>query len=128
MAYKPCHIYTNDDSFVLRLYQVGLHHELGAEDYTEEEGLHYHYLVHWPVNTTTSTLSPTRNGAVGRWRKAHNCNICRNRQSNYKCPKCGLFYQFKWCCSAEYHENVKNYIQRKIEADETKSVDWTPRP
>ena len=126
MEFKPVHIITNDDSLVYKLVASGLHHEIGAEDYTEEEGLHYHYLVHWPVNAGGS-LSPTRQGAVKRWRSIFNpCDICRNRGSNYKCQTCGLFYKLIWATSQEHHENIKRYIERKIEANAMANVDWTP--
>ena len=126
MAYKPLHLVTNDDSLVLKLIAVGLHHEQGAEDYTEEEGLHYHYLINWPINTAGS-LSPTRQGAVGRWRRIYNpCDICFGRNSNYKCQTCGLFYKFIWATSPEHHENIKAYIQRKIDENPLHNVDWTP--
>ena len=42
MDYKPVHIVTNDDGFRAKLEQYGLEYEVGAEDWTEEEGLHYH--------------------------------------------------------------------------------------
>ena len=123
MAHKPVHIITNDDTFVLQLYQTGLEHVIGSEDYTEEEGLHYHYLINWPVNTATATLSPTRNGAVGRWRKSHNCRDCKSRQSNYKCKTCGLYYKFIWCQSEFHTNNTKKYIERKIEEHPEWDVD-----
>ena len=124
--YKPVHIITNDDQLVLKLAASGLHHELGAEDYTEEEGLHYHYLVHWPV-TDNRSLSPTRQGAVRRWRSIGNpCDICYGRRSNYKCQTCGLYYKLIWASSAEHHQNIREYIQRKIEANPLHDVDYHP--
>ena len=127
MAYKPVHLITNDDSLVYKLAATGLHHELGAEDYAEQEGIHYHYLIHWPVTEDTpAALSPTRQGAVKRWRSIFNpCDICHGRSSNYECKTCGLFYLFKWCKDQEHHENVRRYIERKIEANPILDVDFT---
>ena len=127
MAFKPVHLITNDDSLVYKLVAVGLHHELGAEDYTEDEGLHYHYLINWPRDPVKGTLSPTRRGVVGRWRSIFNpCDICHGRQSNYKCQTCGLYYKFIWAENEEHHENIKRYIQRKHEVNPLSNVDWTP--
>ena len=124
MAYKPVHIIMNDDSLVYKLAAIGLHHESGAEDYTEEEGLHYHYLVHWPI--AEGALSPTRQGAVKRWRSIFNpCDICRNRSSNYQCKECKLYYKFIWATSEDHHTNIKAYIQRKLENNPLHDVDYS---
>ena len=126
MAHKPVHLITNDDSLVYKLVQVGLHHELGAEDYTEQEGLHYHYYIEWPI-TPTRQLSPTRQGAVGKWRRIFNpCKTCYGRNSNYKCPDCGLFYKFIWAEDETHRQNIIAYIRRKHEANPVSNVDYTP--
>ena len=128
MSYKPVHIITNDDWFTARLAYINLEYEQGAEDYTEEEGLHYHYHIHWPVGPN-HTLSPTRNGAVGafrglNFRLGYNCPGCHGRQFNYRWPYCGLYYKFIWLQSPEHHNNLHAYIQRKIDEDPRAAVDY----
>ena len=118
MAYKPVHIITNDDCILAKIVETeGVEYVVGAEDYTEAEGLHYHILCHWTV-TDNQALSPTRQGAVGRWRRAGNpCAVCNSRRSNYKCGQCGLYYKLIWVQSEEHHQNTKRYIEVKIEED-----------
>ena len=125
MAFKPVHIITNDDLFYAKLIDSGLQYEQGCEDYTEDEGLHYHYHVHWQV-TDNYTLSPTRPGAVGIWRRTGGCEACKNKQHNYRCDLCGIYYKFIWLQSAEHHHNLHNYIQAKIDADPRVNVEWFP--
>ena len=127
MAYKPVHIITNDDIFSYKVFKLfNQHHELGAEDYTEEEGLHYHYLIQWPINAN-GALSPTRQGAVKNWRRITNpCQHCWNRGFNYKCPLCGLFYKLIWVQSEEHHNNTRAYIQRKIDEDPANNINYDP--
>ncbi len=115
MEQKPVHIITNDDTLLLKLVQNGLEIEVGAEDYTEQEGLHYHYLVWWPL-TASRRLSPTRNGAVKRFRR-DGCNQCKAKGHNYRCETCGRYYKFIWCAGPNHTNNTRVYIQRKIDED-----------
>ena len=124
MEYKPVHIITNDDQFRAKLEEYGLVHVVGAEDYTEEEGLHYHYLVRWPIGDNRR-LSPTRRGAVKGFRRDA-CKTCKKEQYNRPCPRCGRYYKFIWCAGPEHTANTERYIRRKIEADPTRDVEWTP--
>ena len=123
MAYKPSHIVTNDPVFYIKLAK-SVHYESGSEDYTEEEGLHWHYHVHWPINQATGALSPTRSGLIRKWRRDVNllwqdgkqrCPECYNKAYGTKCPACGLFYKIIWCQSEEHHQNVHRYIQDKLD-------------
>ena len=118
MEFKPVHIITNDDLILFKVEQTeGLEYVVGAEDWTEEDGLHYHVLIDWSI-TDNRQLSPTRQGAVGRWRRTANpCQTCQGRRSNYKCGACGLYYKLIWAQGPEHHHNIKRYIERKIEAD-----------
>ncbi len=118
MEYKPVHIISNDDTLLAKIVETeGIEYVVGAEDYTQEEGLHYHILVDWPI-TDNRQLSPTRQGAVGRWRREGNpCPVCYGRNSNYKCGTCGVYYKFIWAQSAEHHQNIRGYIEAKIQAD-----------
>ena len=125
MAYKPCHIITNDEYLWIKLTaQLEYGYEDGSEDYTEEEGRHYHFLVHWPRNEHTGTLSPTRNGAIKRWRRENpftptnnGCQECYNKPYGSKCINCGLFYKIIWCHTPEHANNVKLYIEGKYQAN-----------
>ena len=125
--YKPVHVITNDDRFFEKIQDE---FQLGAEDFTEEEGLHYHYLLHWNIGANGG-LSPTRQGAVKRWRNIlvwgrPQCSGCYRLGRNTECHKCGLYYKFIWIAGEEHHENLHTYIERKIEADPTRNVDWVP--
>ena len=125
MAFKPVHIITNDDLFYAKLFDTGIDYEQGCEDYTDDEGLHYHYHVHWSLNDNY-TLSPTRPGAVGAWRRLGGCEACKNRQHNYRCDLCGIYYKFIWIQSEEHHHNLHNYIQTKINADPRVDIEYFP--
>ncbi len=131
MEYKAVHIITNDDGFLLKLNHTdGIEFQLGAEDFTEEEGLHYHYHVHWLIKPSRA-LSPSRQGAVKRWRQMLSwgrlaCNSCYNRGSNYACPVCGLYYKFIWSAGPAHHQNIHRYIQDKIDEDPTCDVTYVP--
>ena len=121
-SYKPCHIITNDPFLSIKLL-TGIDYELGSEDYTEEEGRHYHFLVHWPRNSNTERLTPTRNVAIRRWRRENpfqpgfkfeqRCHECYDRAYGSRCINCGLFYKIIWCHSPEHEENTKKYIEDK---------------
>ena len=129
MAYKPVHLITNDDLLHLGLALAEIEYEIGSEDYTEAEGLHYHYLLRWDVNEVTRTLSPTRRGAVQTFRnngvKLGRCkNGCKNKQFNYPCPECGTFYKFIWCQTPEHTNNVRAYIQKKIDEHPDWALDY----
>ncbi len=117
MAYKPCHIITNDCYLSFKLLGQGIDYELGSEDYTEEEGVHYHFLVHWPRNQHSGELTPTRNVAIRKWRRenprAEHCPGCYDRAFGPACQYCGLFYKIIWCHTPEHHNNVKIYIEEK---------------
>ena len=116
MAFKPVHIQTNDDSFLVRLLENGLEFEIGAEDYTEAEGLHYHYLVYWPIGHHRR-LTPSRQGAVRAFRRqlrgGFACDTCWNQGYNRPCQDCGLYYKFIWCAGPDHTDNTRRYIQRK---------------
>ncbi len=128
MAYKPVHIITNDDLFYVKVWHThGFENgfERGVEDYTEEEGLHFHYHIHWPI-TDNYSLSPTRPGAVGSWRREGLCDYCRYKQHNYPCPACGIYYRFIWLQTEEHHQNCHNYIEGKIAANPHLDIEWEP--
>ena len=120
MAFKPCHIITNDTFLRFKLAAT-IGYELGTEDYTEDEGVHWHFHVHWPVGDT-GTLSPTRSGALRRWRrenpnrptfrKEDGCS-CYNKAYGAKCGECGIFYKIIWTQTPEHHNNVHKYITDK---------------
>ena len=120
MEHKPVHIVTNDDCLLYKLEEYGFTVEVGAEDWTEAEGLHYHYLVQWPV-TASRRLSPTRRGAVEKFRR-DGCRDCKKKQFNRACKRCGRFYKFIWCAGPDHTNNTRRYIERKIEADPTVDV------
>ena len=126
MAFKPVHIITNDDQFLLRVFENEFEFVVGAEDYTAAEGIHYHYLILWPLEGYR--LSPSRQGAVKAFRrKRHQYALndcCFNKGFNYPCPECGLYYKFIWIAGAQHRENTRAYIQRYIDADPTKSVTY----
>ena len=123
MAWKPVHIITNDDTFLLRVFENEFEFVIGAEDYTATEGLHYHYLILWPI-AEGYRLSPTRQGAVKAFRRKAGRDCCERRGFNYPCPTCGLYYKFIWIAGPEHRENTRRYIQRYIDADPTKSVTY----
>ena len=122
--YKPVHLITNDDSLLEKLGRYGLEIECGAEDWTEAEGLHYHYLIRWPV-VEERRLSPTRAGAVW-WFRRDGCSNCRNKKYNRPCERCGRYYKFIWCAGPDHTNNTRRYIERKIEANPEVNVQWVP--
>ena len=118
MDYRPCHIITNDRQLqrVLRFYHVEV--ITASEDYTEEEGLHYHYLVHWPIRETNrgQALKPTKTAlARGARRLITPKCICYNKQRTSKCEQCGTWYKYIWPKDDGHTHNIFRYIQRKIE-------------
>ena len=127
----PVHLITNDEALYIKFREIGLHYTLGAQDYTEAEGLHYHYFFEWPTNTHTRRLTPSRESAVKRARRHIVINprtnniercICFGRGSNYKCPRCGYYYKFIWLASDEHVHNTKRYIERKIAQNPTVDI------
>ena len=125
MDFKPVHIVTNDDNLNLKLARDGPAFRIASEDYTEDEGLHYHYYVEWPVNDN-HTLSPAACSAKRRWRKenyrVHRCPGCYDKSFASKCPTCGIFYKLIWCQSEEHKANAIDYIRRKIAADPEREI------
>ena len=117
MAYKPCHIITNDEFLSFKLLGQGIDYELGSKDYTEEEGEHYHFLVHWPRNQYTGALTPTRNVAIRKWRRENpreeHCPGCYDRAFGPACLHCGIFYKIIWAHTEQHHNNIKTYIEDK---------------
>ena len=118
MDYRPCHIITNDRQLqrVLRFYHVEV--ITASEDYTQEEGLHYHYLVHWPIRERRGRpeLKPTKATlARGARRLITPRCVCYNKQHNAKCDKCGVWYKYIWPKDNEHTQNIYRYIRRKIE-------------
>ena len=118
MDYRPCHIVTNDRQLqrVLRFYHVEV--ITASEDYTQEEGLHYHYLVHWPVHETVRgpRLKPTKATFTRSSRRliTPRCT-CYNKQHSAKCDTCGNWYKFIWPKDDNHTQNIFRYIRRKIE-------------
>ena len=111
---KPVHLICNNEQVIAEI-QERWGTEIGARDWTDNEGFHIHVAFYWPV--VEGALSPTREGAVRSWRRRFGCPACAHRGSNYKCPDCKLYFRFHWIGSREYFDNTRRYIERKIEAD-----------
>ena len=119
MDYKPCHIITNSRSYqrVLRFYNVEI--IAASEDYTQEEGLHYHYLVHWPIHTTQRgdrRLKPTKAALARGARRliTPRCK-CYNKQHDKTCTSCGVWFKYIWATDNQHATNIFHYIKAKHE-------------
>ena len=118
MDYKPCHIITNSTVLqrALRFYTVQI--VTASDDYTEEEGRHYHYLVHWPYHAEKKQkLKPTKTTLVRGARRllTPRCEWCYNRNHNKRCERCGVWFKLIWCKGDDHAINCHNYIRRKID-------------
>ena len=122
MDYKPVHIVTNQSysEFIraVRFYHVEI--VTASQDFTAEEGLHYHYLIHWPSRYNASRghneLKPSKTTFIRGARRLilPRC-ACYNKSHNTRCPVCKVFYKLIWCKSDEHAKNCFDYIERKIE-------------
>ena len=117
MAYKPVHLVTNDDRIAISFRKYGISPECGAVCYTRQGGIHWHYLIWWPVIISPRTgrpkLQPTRETFAKHARRRLHCQYCHGRGFNGHCPTCSTLYKFIWCKNEEHHSNTARYILRK---------------
>ena len=115
MDYKPVHIITNNWEILSRVLAFShIEVQIASKDYTEEEGEHYHVLVHWPK--TKKAYKPSKTTAIRRCRRLQTPRCeCYDKSFNTKCPVCGTFYKLIWCKSDDHAVNVFQYIERKVQ-------------
>ena len=118
MEHRPVHIICSltVQQFNERTQVNGIPVEIIAED-QDQEGPHIHAYTPWPIGRTEAghaVLKPRRPNWVRGSRRKYGCHDCHNSQSNARCPNCGLWFKFIWPKSDEHVENIKRYINRKI--------------
>ena len=120
MDYKPVHVITNYpvDKFRGLIERYHVEAITGSEDYTEEEGLHYHYLLHWPVDTRADgsrVLRPIKATFTRTARRQIEPRCaCWGKAHNEKCQACGIWFKFKWCQDSLHARNTFEYIEGKL--------------
>ena len=127
MDYRPAHIITNNPGVfyrAARFYHVEIQN--ASKDYTETEGEHYHYLVHWPKRVRengTTIYKPTKTTFVRGARRliSPRCDNCYHKSFTKTCSICGTYIQIKWAQSNEHAVNIFNYIAKKLQ----EHPDWS---